>query len=180
MTLGSIAGLLGAEFFSIGGLQSVFSYVLGVMILLAGLGYMGLLPKISNGRFAAIVNWAKGWLTTLQGHNSIESRLMLGLLTPLLPCGILYAIVIESASAGSVIGAALHMGAFALGTIPALLGFGALAASAQGPLRKHGPRLAGILLVVMGILTIARGAGFAVSIPFQSSKAVQCTSCKTQ
>jgi hypothetical protein len=45
----------------------------------------------------------------------------IGGLTPLLPCGFLYALFATSAATGSFASGALLMGAFSLGAIPALL-----------------------------------------------------------
>ncbi len=179
MTLGSIAGLLGASFFAIAGLQTAFSFILGALVLMAGLGYMGLFPRVSESWFSGLISRAKVWLQESNDRNSMESRLLLGLLTPLLPCGILYGMVVESASTGSIVVGALHMGVFALGTIPALFGLGALIAGSQGALRKYGPKLAGVLLVVMGSLTIARGFGVNVLIPIEPKK-IQCSTCTTK
>jgi sulfite exporter TauE/SafE len=46
----------------------------------------------------------------------------IGAVTPLLPCGLLFGVFLAAASAGSILGGALVMGAFALGAVPALLG----------------------------------------------------------
>ena len=178
MMLGSLAGLLGASFFAIGGIQQGFSYVLGALIIGMGMSYLGLLPTKAQVKFARIAAVAKSWLERVAKENSGSGRLLLGLVTPLLPCGILYGIVIESASTASVAVGALHMAAFAIGTIPALLGFGVITASFQGLLRKRGPQIAGGMLIVMGLLTIGRGAGLIVTMPWQP-KPVQCTTCQT-
>ena len=43
-----------------------------------------------------------------------------GALTPLLPCGLLYGVLLAAAASGTVLGGAAVMGAFVLGTAPAL------------------------------------------------------------
>lgn len=55
-----------------------------------------------------------GWALPLRG-------LALGLVTPLIPCGLLYAVWLASAMTGSVAGGATLAAAFALGGVPALL-----------------------------------------------------------
>jgi hypothetical protein len=51
---------------------------------------------------------------------------LLGLLLSGLPCGLLYGALVAAASAGSALAGALAMAAFALGTVPALVGVGLL------------------------------------------------------
>ena len=45
---------------------------------------------------------------------------LFGTLTPLLPCGFLYGLFLSASATGSGVGGALVLGAFALGTMPAL------------------------------------------------------------
>src|SRR5918997_758736 len=52
--------------------------------------------------------------------------LLLGLSLSALPCGLLYGALVAAASAGSALAGALAMAAFALGTVPALVGVGLL------------------------------------------------------
>ena len=51
---------------------------------------------------------------------------LLGLSLSALPCGLLYGALVAAASAGSALAGALAMAAFALGTVPALVGVGLL------------------------------------------------------
>ena len=51
---------------------------------------------------------------------------LLGVLLSGLPCGLLYGALVAAAAAGSALAGALAMAAFALGTVPALVGVGLL------------------------------------------------------
>jgi len=60
----------------------------------------------------------------------------------------------------SPITGAATMGAFAVGSIPALVATGLLSGAIGSRIRLFGTRFAVVLLIIMGILTIGRGAGF--------------------
>jgi hypothetical protein len=75
---------------------------------------------------------------------------MLGVLTPLLPCGWLYAFVVTAAGTGNLFGGALVMAAFWLGTVPALVGMGALVSRLSLPLRARLPVVSGMALILIG------------------------------
>ncbi len=75
---------------------------------------------------------------------------LLGGLTPFLPCGWLYAFVVTAAGTGSAVSGALLMATFWLGTVPALLGMGALLARVGERLRARVPVLTGIALIFIG------------------------------
>jgi len=88
----------------------------------------------------------------------------LGLVLGFLPCGLLYGALAAASASGSALGGGLAMAAFALGTVPALVGVG-LAGAFFG--RRFVPALRAIavpLLVlnatVLGVLAL-RAAGIA-------------------
>ncbi len=83
---------------------------------------------------------------------------LLGGLTPLLPCGWLYAFVLTAAGTGSVFAGALVMATFWLGTVPALLGMGALLARVGETLRARVPVLTGVALIIIGGLGVFQRA----------------------
>jgi len=56
-----------------------------------------------------------------QIFSPVPRALAIGALTPLLPCGLLYAVFAAAAASGSIGRGALMMSAFSLGAIPALL-----------------------------------------------------------
>ncbi len=129
------------------------SFVLAaIMLLLAlgldrGLGKLGLL----SGLLAKLLAGTRKWRAGTRG-------LLVGLLTPLLPCGLLYAAYAAALATGSALGGASSMSGFALGGIP-ILGF------AQGNLhwlhRKLGPkgmqRTQRVLLLLAALLLLWRG-----------------------
>ena len=81
------------------------------------------------------------------------------ILTPLLPCGMLYAMVLKAAETGSASSGALTMLAFAVGTVPALLLTGMATTFLSVRLRLHATRIAALVVIAMGMLLMVRGVG---------------------
>src|SRR5690606_18807129 len=66
------------------------------------------------------------------GTSSLGRAALLGVSTGLLPCGWLYAFALSAAATGSARDGALVMAAFWLGSVPALVGVGAIVARLSG------------------------------------------------
>lgn len=79
----------------------------------------------------------------------------IGLLTTALPCGWLYAFVLTAAGTGDPLAGALAMAAFWLGTLPVMAALGVGLQSLFGPLRRHLPMATALLLVIVGVLSLA-------------------------
>jgi hypothetical protein len=121
--------------------------------------------------FGALVLWrristpaprAPGPVSTLLSA-ALRSRSQLapffaGALAGLLPCGLVWAMVARSATAGPPLAATLVMGSFGLGTTPSLLATGWLSKVARGRVRRFGELAAASAVVVMGCLSVWRGA----------------------
>jgi hypothetical protein len=71
------------------------------------------------------------------------------------------------------------MGVFAIGAIPALGVVAAAAHSFSTTLRKHGTTFAAVFIILMGGLTILRGAGI-YHFPFASNSEPLCHSQNEQ
>jgi len=84
---------------------------------------------------------------------------VLGLLWGWLPCGLVYSVLIWAVSAGSAVQGGLLMLSFGLGTLPNLMAMGLFAAGLARWLRRPAVRhLAGLTVVFLGLLTLARAA----------------------
>lgn len=80
---------------------------------------------------------------------------LIGTLTGLLPCGWLWAFVIAAAGTASLLGGALVMFAFWLGTVPAMTGLLAFAGPVVSRIRARMPAVTAVALVALGIGTLA-------------------------
>lgn len=130
----------------------------GVLLVVQGLFAAGVLPKRAVAAAAACPG-AAGFRALLTARGSTEVFLA-GLFTGLLPCGLLYGMLALAASTHDVVRGLGTMVAFGLGTVPALvaagLGGGLLGIAARR--RLHAA--AAWCLVLTGVISVARGAGF--------------------
>ncbi|MFT7561249.1 MAG: sulfite exporter TauE/SafE [Flavobacteriales bacterium] len=84
----------------------------------------------------------------------LEQGLALGFLWGWLPCGLVYTALAYSSVQGGVIGGALVMLAFGLGTLPAIVLSGLAASQMQSFVRHRSIRqIAGIFLIIFGFWT---------------------------
>lgn len=159
--IGALAGFLGATTLISNNVQDVVSIVLGTIMILFALAQLGIFRGLlkgigKKGGNGIITNFLSG----ITRSGGLDSRFILGLMTPLLPCGLLYGMAMAAAATLSPIAGAATMGAFAIGSIPALVATGLLSGVIGSRIRLFGTRFAVLLLIIMGILTIGRGAGF--------------------
>ncbi|MEM1329770.1 MAG: sulfite exporter TauE/SafE family protein [Planctomycetota bacterium] len=78
----------------------------------------------------------------------------IGLLTPMLPCGWLYAFAVLAAGTGEPVAGGLVMAVFWVGTLPVLIGLGVGVQAMTGVLRRHMPLLTSLAVVAVGLWTL--------------------------
>ena len=161
---GAIAGAFGAAVLdTASGFQNVISVVLGVGLVVIGLSLTGVLRRFRIGdRLAEAAVLSKALGALLQRPN-LRATFALGMVNGLLPCALVYGLLIKAASTGSAVDGALTMAVFGLATIPVLYLLGLSGKLIRPIWRQRLSRVAGALVIVMGLLTIARG--FATTAP---------------
>ena len=100
----------------------------------------------------------------------------LGAATFFLPCGFTQALQLYVLSQGSVQVGALTMFAFAMGTLPVLLSLGTLSSFIKGEGLKYFLKIAGVLVVLLGVLSGVAGLrllGLDFSAPVEVSQNVE-------
>lgn len=119
--LGAVAGLAGAvlSLASRGPLLAVPLLAAATILVLQAFGRLPHLPPPPglSRLLAPLTRRVVGAAGRLRGYS-------LGLMLSALPCGLLYAALAAAAGAGSAAAGALAMAAFAVGTMPALMGVG--------------------------------------------------------
>lgn len=145
--LGAAAGLLSGVAIHGAGLRWLAAVLLvaaALLMLAQALGHLGTLLPGAGAAPGALARIAAPLLADPRGLRGFALGLALGFL----PCGLLWGAIAASAAAGSALGGGLAMAAFALGTVPALLGVGFLGAFFG---RRFGPalRLAGAPLALI-------------------------------
>jgi hypothetical protein len=157
-TLGLAAGAIGAALDlagSLAGFQRVAAVGAGaVMIVWGGLALL----RLRGVRVLPIRAGSGAWLQrafrVVADRPPLLRAAAVGMLSGLLPCGWLWAFLVAAAGTGSALRGAAVMGAFWLGTVPALVAVGLGAQLVAAPLRRHVPAVTAVLLVALGIFAI--------------------------
>jgi hypothetical protein len=158
--LGAAAGFLGGMVGSAHGLlrvQSLLAYVAGAIMLLMGAKLLGLLPgradvAAGDGLFAGVFR-------QFFAQPTPSAAFALGLVTGLLPCPVVVGFLALSLQTGSVLAGMATMAAVGVGTVWALLLLGMTGYALRARTRRWGAVLGGVVLVLLGSVTILRGTG---------------------
>lgn len=159
-TLGAIAGALGkaldlgAYASGIGPVAAAAAGALlatiGVVLLLRAAGVP--IPALrASPRWTARVARFHALALALEPRSR---ALAIGLLTPLLPCGWLYAFVATAAGTGNALTGAATMAAFWLGTLPFMTALTIGMRRITGPMAAKLPVASAIALIVVGLVTV--------------------------
>jgi sulfite exporter TauE/SafE len=148
--LGSVLGLGD----SLGKVAGTVSLLLGLGVVLLGMGYLGWLPL---GRIEGAGAWLSRAMSWALQQGSSARVLALGALNGLLPCGLVYSALLVAASTGGPLTGAAGMVVFGLGTLPALMAVGVGAGALSARVRQVFVRVAGVLILVVGLQLALRG-----------------------
>ena len=159
---GTIVGFFGATLVDLTGIQNTkqaLSIVASIFMIALGFYLAGLwssfnkLESVGTGLWKRIQPLTKRFIPVQNFGQAVP----LGFLWGWLPCGLVYTALIWTLSAGGAIEGGLIMLAFGLGTLPNLLLMGVLAAQLgrwiKNPIVR---KVAGLMVVVMGVLTLIR------------------------
>lgn len=157
IVLGIVVALLGkGAVKSIPALAAPIRIASGLLITLVGLqvafGWRSLSFVESAGAriWRRVAPAAKG----LVPAETMQKALGLGLVWGLLPCGLVYSVLLIAATTAEPAGGALVMLAFGLGTLPAMVATG-VGASTLAQIMSRNRLGAGLLIVLLGFATLA-------------------------
>jgi len=156
--VGSLLGM-GSQLSLVAGIVSL---LLGLIVVLFGLGYLGWLPL---GRLEKTGDWMSRAMGRALQQGGLLGVALLGALNGLLPCGLVYSALLIAASIGGSLPGALGMALFGIGTIPALLIVGMGAGALSVHVRQTLTRVAGILIIVAGLQLALRGLATLGAVP---------------
>ena len=170
--LGAAAGAAGGAIDVVGrfaGFAHAAALAGGVLLVLFGLVQAGAVAGATRAGARCVAPASARRLSGLSARwlqaPGAGRKLSLGLVLGLLPCGLVYAALLQAMTTGSLAGGAASMGAFGLGTAPALVGVG----FASGPLGRRlagrGPRLAAVAVTLLGVLLLWRGVMVPIPTP---------------
>ena len=169
--LGIFAGSLGAAADiggALAGTQHISAIAAGGAMILLGL--IALSQNLGGGRLAPklpkfVQRLAETAHKRALGLPPLHRAAAVGGLTPLLPCGWLYAFVIVAAGTGSVLWGGAVMTAFWFGTLPVMSAVGVGLQGLTGPLRSRLPAITSVIVIGLGVMTALGRAGLPSVVP---------------
>ena len=163
---GAIVAFIGSSLIELTGMQyaqQVLAIIASLFMVALGLYLAGIWQGIS--KIEALGRHLWKYIQPIGQRfmpvRSFQQALPVGFLWGWLPCGLVYTALIWTLSAGNALEGALIMLAFGLGTLPNLLAMGIIAARLAKWVRLPAVRVsAGLLVVVMGLMTLQRAFVF--------------------
>ncbi len=163
--MGLLFGLLGKGF-ALAGWQNILSITLGITILvLLFVPNLSILP-VKVGLIFRLLEKLKSQIRQLFGVHTMRSLVLIGLLNGLLPCGLVYLGIAGSIATGDALKGALFMGAFGLGTFPAMLAITVARDHISIRFRERIRMVVPVFVGMMAVLLILRGMN--MGIPYIS------------
>ncbi len=166
--LGAIVGSIGISIQTIGVLQW-FSIISGALLILYA--WKKYFTQLFNrqGSLLSIQPYLNKGLGKIVRSKSPLKLFMLGGLNGLLPCGMVFVALLNAILTGEIIGSALAMIAFGIGTLPSMIAVIFMANKITSSMRMKLNRAVPYMLTVVGLLIVLRGLN--LGIPFISPSA---------
>ena len=161
---GAVAGALGSAVVVWGPLDVAargLAVVGGLAVVAVGIEWLGLIPPRGQWLVVRLQQRIAAHARALLEARSPWTPVAFGTANAFLPCHLIYAFVVMAAATGSVGHGALTMLAFGLGTVPAMTLAGSTRALFRTRATATVARAAGVLVVLVGVVTIARAFGAA-------------------
>ena len=159
--IGALFGLLGSIIAFTIELRSAIALLAGAFLVVYGINMLGIIPQLRRVRIPT-PKFLSNFLRK-QGEEQ-HAPLFIGLLNGLfIACGPLQAMYLLAAGSGSPVWGASAMFAFGLGTLPPMLGFGAIASYLSNSFRHNLVKFSGVFVIVLGLLMANNGLTLAGS-----------------
>lgn len=176
--VGLLLGAIGSAF-NLGGIRGWVTVFAGTFMVLMGLNLTGKFPWLAwitlrppKFMTRAIMSLRrKANADEAAGESTLLTPVMFGAIGGLMPCGPLQSAQLAAAGAGSAGAGALAMLGFGLGTMPLMLGFGAVSGMLGHAAKEKMMAVAAIAIMVVGLVMLNRGAMLVGSpVTFESAK----------
>jgi sulfite exporter TauE/SafE len=166
-------GLLGKAIAFTPTTKGVLFVLTGLLMLFAGASLLGNSRFLNSAEFSVSNNkWFQNNFRKLISDDSPSSFYLLGMLNGIIPCGLVYSFAIFAASTASVLWGALVMAIFGLATIPAMFFLATVTRFLQqGSLRNTMMKLAALMVVAYGVITLYKGYQF-IRYPQQTQQEI--------
>ncbi len=172
LVLGVSAGILGSGL-NLGSMSPVLpSLFIGLLFIYWGMkGLTGKRVEIPIPKFLRKI-YSGLWLRLVHKNNSIMKSFFTGLISILLPCGLLYGVVLGTVALQHTTDAIMAMFFFWLGTVPSMVVAPSIIQKVLRPLKAKLPKTYAISLMAVGVMTISfRLVNFYAKAPVPSAEA---------
>ncbi|MEK7638321.1 MAG: sulfite exporter TauE/SafE family protein [Patescibacteria group bacterium] len=169
--LGGVIGSVGAIARPSGGFLGMLIIIAGIVMFMLGIKLLEVFPRASSGLTLPSSIARMLGIDRETREYSHRGAIITGALTFFMPCGFTQAMQIYAVSTGSFLQGSIVMTLFALGTMPGLLGIGALSSAVRGAGARLFFKCAGIVVIVLGLWNISNGwnlTGIVLSRPAPS------------
>ena len=160
--IGGVVGAVGSLFSLSTALKGIMPILAGAFMLFLGVRMLGIFPWVSRLKVRLPGLGGRRLAAAASGRGPF----VVGLLNGLMPCGPLQTMQVYALGTGSFLAGALSMFLFSLGTVPLLLGFGAISSFLSATFNRRMLKASGVLVMVLGLVMLTRGASlFGVALP---------------
>ena len=154
---GAVLGVAGTALYTVFDFSAahlVFRWIAGVILIWIGLSLTGLVPHVAV--FDRILGFATRRVMQPVTRWGAASPFLGGLIWGLLPCAMVYAVLLYAMLTGSAAGGGLLMLGFGLGTLPAVtgaaFGIGVLARFGRGDRWRYAIGLVNVAIGFVGLI----------------------------
>jgi sulfite exporter TauE/SafE/copper chaperone CopZ len=176
--LGGLLGLIGNKISYSLSFTGWLTIIVALVMFYIGLQILNLVPNITRLGFHMPKIFARK-ISDLETKRNNFIPIIIGALTFFLPCGFTQSMQLAAVASGSFLAGGLIMGAFALGTLPALLSLGFGSAYAKQNRFGYLNKTIGVVIVFFALYSLNSGmvlAGSPVTLNFWSSGKTASTS----
>ncbi len=160
--IGGVVGALGSLFSLSTTLKGIMPIIAGGFMLFLGVRMLGIFPWLSR----LPVRFPGFGSPKLRSAAAGRGPFVVGLLNGLMPCGPLQTMQVYALGTGSFFAGALSMFLFSMGTVPLLLGFGAISSFLSAKFNRRMLKASGVLVMALGLVMFSRGVSlFGVALP---------------
>ncbi len=157
LCVGALAGFLGSEFVhsEMKYLSLISSIFIGIICLFTGFRVIRS-GQVNLPRLHLLSQFYQKRVGSLLGSKTsrIVQGLLIGLLSPLLPCGWVYGFVLMAVATNNALWGGVLLASFWLGTLPALSGIALLARRPITYFNGKAPLFFGVILMLMGFTSL--------------------------
>lgn len=155
--LGGLIGLLGSSFTFSPMVTGIITLLAAAYMIIAGLEMLQIAPNWLKCAIPRPPKWLSNKILDADGNPNPFAPFLLGAATFFLPCGFTQSLQIYTLTTASFWTGATILGAFAIGTAPALLALGFASGALNGKTGKFVLKLAGVFILYLAIGNVQNG-----------------------